>query len=75
MKINFILESVLPTCKRWNFIVENVIIPFFPNGPSSNHKKINKVRASKILLLLHNHLTDIRLKNPLQANRIPPGFA
>jgi hypothetical protein len=75
MKPNFNLETLLPVCQRRSLEVENEIISFLPNAPSTDHKKIHEVRSSMSVTLMLDHMKDIIMLLPLYTNSKPPSNA
>jgi hypothetical protein len=48
MSQNFLLERDLPGSEPRRFIIEDEIIPFLPEAPSTDHKNIHEERLLKI---------------------------
>jgi hypothetical protein len=42
-------------------MIKDEIIPLLPDAPSTDHEQIHKVGANKIVMLLHQHLTNTSL--------------
>jgi hypothetical protein len=45
-KLKFRFESSLPRGNRRIYGIEDLVVPLFPDAPSSNHKDLNKHTTS-----------------------------
>jgi hypothetical protein len=70
LKRGFFKKPLLPIPKGWTSLIEDVIIPLFPNPPCLQHKGFHEKR---LLPGLMQHGVKAKVEVPAEA-KVPPAF-
>jgi hypothetical protein len=70
----FLKEAMLPRLDGWLPSIKNVVIPLFPDEPSSKHKDLHEERATTMLPGIMHHRVEVKIEFPVNTNQ-PPAFS